>query len=277
MRSGIREASWPLIGAFVLLYAVWSAAVNLGFRANVPFLGTLTANWVGLAVLVVGLLLLVGRLRPRDVGLVLSDRRNGLLFTIACFVLIQAGVALAASAAAVPGVVNDWVGYGARTTLSLLVAQLFGNALLEEIAFRGFLLPQIFLKLRRGGVAALVLAALGSQALFALAHVPNRVWVAGVAPTELPGYLLLLFVIGLWFASIYLLTRNLFAVVGLHALVNVPMLRPVGGGDAGLDMTMALVYLVVSLGLAALWAWSRHRWRRDTLQVSAAQPLCSHK
>lgn len=253
-----------MIGSFVLLYAGWSAAVNLGFRANVPFLGTLTANLAGLALLVVGLLFLVGRLWPRDVGLIPADLRNGVVFTIVSFVLIQAGVA-AASLATGAGLVNGWADYGIRVTVTLLVAQLFGNALLEEIAFRGFLLPQFYLKLRRRGVWALVLAAMGSQALFALAHVPNRLWVTGAAPAELPGHLLMLFAMGLWFALVYLLTGNLFAAVGLHAIVNVPMLRPAGAGDAGLDVTMMVVYLVVSLGLAALWAWRRRGREPDRL------------
>lgn len=265
MKVEPREATWPLIGSFVLFYAAWSAAVNLGFRANVPFLGTLTANLAGLAFLVVGLLFLVGRLRPRDVGLVPADLRNGVFYTISSFVLVQVGV-IAASAATGAGVVNDWVGYGALATVSLLVAQLFGNALLEEIAFRGFLLRQLFLKLRRRGVAALVLAALGSQALFALAHIPNRLWVTGAAPSELPGQLLMLFVMGLWFAVVYLLTANLFAAIGLHAMVNVPMLRPVGAGDAGLDLTMSVVYLAVSLGLAGLWAWRRRVRERERVR-----------
>lgn len=257
MRVITREASWWLIGSFVLLYAAWAAVMNLGFKARVPFLGTLTANLAGSALIVVGLLFLVGRLRPSDVGLVGSDLRDGVLYTIASFALIQAGIAIAAAFAPTAELVNDWAAHGAGVTLSLLVAQLFGNALLEEIAFRGFLLRQLQLKLRPGGVTAVVLAALLSQALFALAHIPNRLWVKGAAPAELPVHLLPLFIMGLWFVAIYLLTRNLFAVVGLHAFVNVPMLSLTGAGGAGFDLTMMLIYLAVSLGLAALWAWHR--------------------
>ena len=179
MKDETREATWPLVGSFVLFYAAWSAAVNLGFRANVPFLGTLTANLAGLMLLVVGLLFLVGRLRPRDVGLVPTDLRNGVFYTISSFVLIQVGVA-AASVATGAGVVNDWIGYGALATVSLLVAQLLGNALLEEIAFRGFLLRQLFRKLHRSGAAALVLAA--REPLPAVIPAP----VGPIQPAEFP-------------------------------------------------------------------------------------------
>src|SRR5690606_28345218 len=180
---------------------------------------------------------------------------SGLLFTLAYFVAVQAAV-LVYAAATGARVVNDWAAVGAGTAAYLLAAQLLGNALYEEVVFRGFLLPQLFLELRGAGTAlALVLAPVVSQALFAVAHVPNRLWVTGLAPGELPGALLPLFLMGLFFALLYLLTVNLFAVVGVHALNNAQMLSLLvaGGRLAGAN---AVIVAVLALALAVggrLW------------------------
>lgn len=152
--------------------------------------------------------------------------------------------------------------------MAFLAAQLFGNALYEEVAFRGFLLPQFFRRFRRlGPAAAFVLAPLLSQLLFALAHVPNRLWVTGLVPANLPGSLIPLFVLGLYFALVYLLTDNLFAVVGLHSLINVPMLTLVADEGGDLYSLNALVTLSTSLLIAGVW-W----WRRTAVSERAQQP-----
>src|SRR5690606_18076529 len=207
---------------------------------------------------VMGLLFLVGRLRPADVGLRARDIGAGLIFTALYFGLLQL---LLLSYASLSGaqVVNLWARAGAVTAAYLLLAQLLGNALYEEVAFRGFLLPQLFLKLRRLGVAtAMVLAVVASQTLFSVAHVPNILWVRGAAPAELPSSLLPLFLMGLYFALLYLLTDNLFAVVGVHALNNEQMLSLLGAGGR-LDGANAVIVAVLALALAVGWRLWRAR------------------
>ncbi|HEX7039859.1 MAG TPA: CPBP family intramembrane glutamic endopeptidase [Trueperaceae bacterium] len=246
------------LALFLAAHAAFVIAVNLGFRARVPVLDTLTANLAGLAVLVGGLLLGAFGLRPADVGLRARDVPAGAAFTLAYFALVQAGL-LAYSLLTGAEVVDEWALAGAATAAYLLVSQLLGNALYEEVVFRGFLLPQLFLRFRRAGPAlALTLAPAVSQAAFALAHAPNRLWVTGLPPGDLPGALLPLFAMGLFFALLYLLTDNLFAVVGVHALNNHPMLSLVADG-ARLEGPYALVALVAALGLAGAWRLWRGR------------------
>lgn len=225
-----------------------------------PGLNTLTANLVGLALLVVGMLFVSARLKPGDVGLRARDIGSGLSFAVAYFGLSQVALLAFASLNGME-VVNLWVRAGAAAIAYLLLAQLVGNALYEEIAFRGFLLPQLFLKFRRVGVAAaFVLAPIASQALFALAHVPNRLWVTGLSPAELPGALLPLFLLGIYFSLLYLLTDNLFAVVGVHALTNEPLFALVDAGGRAMELPPFIIAVVVSLALAVAWRlWRRRR------------------
>ena len=254
-----RTVSWGFIGLYLVAHAAWAIAVNYGFRARLPGLDTLTANLSALALLVLGLLFVVGRLRPGDVGLRARDVGAGLAFTAVYFGVLQLALLAFASLSGVE-VVNLWARVGALTTAYLLLAQLIGNALYEEIAFRGFLLPQLVLKFRRLGIAAgIVLAVLVSQGLFALAHVPNRLWVTGLNPSQLPGALLPLFLLGLYFAMLYLLTGNLFAVIGVHALTNEPLLALVGADGRTLDMPHFLIAVALSLALAIAWRLWRAR------------------
>src|SRR5690606_19525312 len=257
-----RTVSWGFVGLFLVAHAAWAVAVNLGFRARLPGLDTLTANLVGLALLVVGLLFAVGRLRPADVGLRARDVGGGLAFTAAYFGLLQVALWVFAGLGGLE-VVNLWAGVGAATAGYLLLAQLIGNALYEEVAFRGFLLPQLFVKFRRlGRAVAIVLAALASQFLFALAHVPNRLWISGLSPAELPGALLPLFLLRLHFAALYLLTGHPFVVVGVHAINYEPLLALVGDGGQALDASYFGFALVVSLALAVTWRmWRQRRFR----------------
>lgn len=254
-----RTVSWGFVGLFLVAHAAWSIAVNLGFQARLPGLDTLTANLIGLGLLVLGLLFAVGRLRPGDVGLRVRDVGRGLAFTASYFGLLQLALLAFAGLSGVE-VVNLWAGVGALTAGYLLLAQLVGNALYEEVAFRGFLLPQLFLKFRRlGAAAAIVLAVLASQALFALAHVPNRLWVTGLGAAELPGALLPLFLLGLYFALLYLLTANLSAVVGVHALINEPLLALVDAGGRTVELPNFLISVTLGLVLAVAWRLWRHR------------------
>lgn len=117
-----------------------------------------------------------------------------------------------------------WREPGAMALLGGLLAQLFGNALAEETAFRGFFFVQL---LRRwSGVQArwrrISLAALASAALFALTHLPNRLLLQKVETGALLRDQLQLILAGCLFALVLLATRNLFTTTGLHALANDP-------------------------------------------------------
>ncbi len=190
-----------------------------GWLINLTFL-----RYVVLFLVIVGGLLFgIAKLKPGDMGLRMSDLLPGIVFTALVWIMIQL-VALVLNLVAFGRVTVDHIWLEPRGFTSMLGAlffgQLLGNALFEEMTWRGFLLPQCYFKLTRLdnhvrtriGIALLI-----SQLLFALYHIPIQLS-SGVNPLQLPLALLPILFIGLLLAVVYLRTGNLFLVVGLHAL-----------------------------------------------------------
>jgi membrane protease YdiL (CAAX protease family) len=178
-------------------------------------------------VIVGGLLFGVAKLKPGDVGLRLPDVLPGIAVTACGWIMIQL-VALVLNLAAFGHVTIDrvWLLPEGPTSMlgAILFGQLLGNALFEEMTWRGFLLPQCYFKLTRLQKRArtrIAIALLISQLLFALYHIPVELS-NGVSPFQLPLALLPIFLIGLLLAVVYLRTANLFIVIGLHALNDNP-------------------------------------------------------
>lgn len=186
--------------------------------------GTLVVNLILIAVLVGGVMLLYGRLRPGDLGLIAARLPGGLAATIALWLAAQ-GIHALAGLLTHGAIALDPRWYTAGIALiGLLLAQVIGNALFEEIAYRGFLFPQLFfqfsaLRHQRWGRCAAAVTAAG--AVFALSHIPNRIYL-GMTPDAIAVDLLLLVGWGLLYTLIYLRTDNLWLTVGIHALGNAP-------------------------------------------------------
>ncbi len=193
--------------------------------------GTLIAN-LGLILFVVVLCLgLWGGARARDLGLKRNDLEPAVALTLATWLFLNA--LNLAGAFASGQTVQTALGFEnavvMRKTLGDLLGQLFGNALYEEILFRAVLLVQFVLWLegrrpqrKRGN---LCLALLASQAIFALQHIPNRLafgtWSSGGdVALDMTG----VFVSGLFFAGVFVRTRNLLLAIGMHTLANLPSL-----------------------------------------------------
>jgi uncharacterized protein len=186
------------------------------------------------------------RQRGRDVGWRVSVLPGALLAGVVLWLLMQAPALLAGPAAwqTAPA----WR-EGLGVALGPLLAQLAATALVEETVFRGWLWPQLSARLAAHvvpGVAS-ILAAVASQAVFALLHLPALM--AGDAPVV--GTLVVLFATGLVFVAVYAATGNLFVAVVVHALGNAPtpLLQPPGGAPAPtmllLAGTLALVVVAV--------------------------------
>ncbi len=105
-----------------------------------------------------------------------------------------------------------------------LVDQLLFFAIAEESIYRGYLFPQLYLKLKRArqfSAGAYWTALLLSQAIFSLYHLPHRL--ANNTPIEdLPFQLVLLWFSGLLLCYVYLRSQNLLVAVVVHALGNAP-------------------------------------------------------
>jgi membrane protease YdiL (CAAX protease family) len=165
---------------------------------------------------------------------------------------------------------SSWYGYPEMTVASLTV-QLLGIALLEETVFRGFLLPQLYLKASRSLQRNVALGAASaiSLGLFILSHVPNWVISADIGVPELRDHLLWLIPFGTALTLVFLVTRNLFVAVGLHALWNAPLaLVPVSRPD------MARIWFTLVVALSLGWlAWRIQRKPRSTAATTARDPF----
>jgi len=210
---------------------------------------TLVYNLLVFVVIVLGILIGLGKLRLAELGLFRANLRRGVLVTLAVWGTVQV---LALGSAWLGDAPLRWnpaeQGNGVPFLIGALVAQLFGNALIEEICFRGFLLTQFLIKLRAryrlSPAQGVVLAVVFSQLFFALIHVPIRLH-QGMSAVSVLASLPETFLFGAFFAALYLRTRNLFVVVGVHALVDEPTSLTMSPIDP--------VALVLGVALLLLW------------------------
>lgn len=227
-----------------------------------PTGGLVSSTWVANAILlaaVVGLLRWNAGLNAADVGLTPRGFLPGLAATVLLWIGLNVFQASWAIHTHVPVEANrDWMQFGALRTVGVFLAQLLGNALLEEILFRGVLFEQLRARLLDRGAApirSLLLALLVSQLLFALIHVPLRLS-SGMPLDALPGELAVLFGLGVLLAMLYWRTGNLYVCVGVHALSNAPLLAVSQRLDVSSSgMTAAVAAVVIML------LWPRSRWR----------------
>jgi membrane protease YdiL (CAAX protease family) len=223
----------------------------------VPF-GTLLVVAVG------GVLFLIGRLRASDLQLQRSALAIAAL-TIGLVWLINQVIGAATSLLTIGTIAIDqrWTTPGVGPTLLWTVVMLFGTALFEEIAFRGMLYPQLVLKLRKvtGANATPVVAALLSQLVFAVSHLPGHVVIRHTTGGALLVQLALQMVAGILLLLVYLRTRNLWIAVGLHALADAP--APLVQGT--LSWEVPLLVLLIA------WPWLvRRSEQRGLAPIEAA-------
>lgn len=267
---------WVLVAMLVYCaaVAVWVFSPAFPMEA-LRRLQASTDGWIAATLVItltigLGQLALVfgpGRQRPRDVGWRTSALPAAFAATLVAWLAMNAST-LAASLAT-GTLLQRQAGWAKGGVLpGALIAQLAGTALMEETVFRGWLWPQIALRLSRrlSARTAWIGALLASQGLFALLHVPVRL-AGGASMGEVATMVLGLFLVGIVFALLYAATRNLFFVVGLHALGNAPTLLAEPQGPAP-----TLVMLGVAVVIATLWAWRRHRGPR---RASVLAPLVS--
>lgn len=233
----VHLASWPtLAGALILYFALNYLVVFVLFPSGtLGILSRPTAGLVSSTLLAnasMSLVLLVflkwfGGLTANDLGLRSNAWIAAIALTVAVWLALNLFQIVWAAIERAPLAVNpDWHRLGTPSTLGRFLGQLLGNALFEEVLFRGLFFQQISLHLMRGGVPrvrALVFSLVISQAIFAVAHVPLRLS-SGMTLGALPAELALLFVLGVMLALLYWRTGNLFLVVGIHALSNAPLL-----------------------------------------------------
>jgi hypothetical protein len=260
MRESIRsrEVGWTTLilflitstGVSVLLLAVRRVGplgrllAGPAWRENLLFFALL------LLVVVGGVIFGIGQLRPSDVGAERSKLREGAITLATVWVIMQFVTALGAVVGGEPIVVaRTWSNPGVSGTLIWAAVMFLGTAAYEEIAFRGFLYPQLYLKVPGSPRTRFWVALLSSQLVFALGHAP-----AHLVIRHLSGALLMRMLVLQWFAGImllllYLRTRNLWIVMGIHGLADAP--APLFQGAMGWEYS--LVVLLIG------WPWLTRR------------------
>ncbi len=258
----IRPAALIVIIAFFILHVVLNALNNLVlFQSSLydPLTiatsglinATLQANVLMLVILVGGVLMAWGKLCPPDFGLIWSGLPRAALLTVVIWLVIQGVLVLIAAANEQPITLDaTWTQFGVAPVLGALIGQVFGNALFEEIGYRGFMLPQAYLRLNiRQRWLRVIAALLISQLLFALIHLPS--WIANGQDilANAPRVMML----GIFFALFYLVTGNIFLSIGVHALGNrpTPLVAAPGVDSSLLVLAVSLIILI------GLWLWQR--------------------
>ncbi|HUG39900.1 MAG TPA: type II CAAX endopeptidase family protein [Longimicrobiales bacterium] len=214
---------------------------------------------------VVPFVFLRARLRPRDIGLEARKLGRGVVVVAALWLATQLGLALLALLADEPlRPARLWLRPSAPAgPLGFLAAMLVVMTAVEEATFRGFVLPQLWLRLPGSARVRTWGAVLGSAVLFALVHIPSRRFLYGLDTAGLAASLAALVAFGIFMAVIYLRTANLWVAGGVHALMNAP--TPLL--DAPVPPLLVLVPLV--LGLVVLWPRLPGGGRRPLLAGTA--------
>lgn len=238
---------------------VFSRPDGLSRRAHLATDGWVNENLVLFApltlLIVGGLVRGWGRQRLSDLGLRRGWAGQCLLALAAGWLAVQAlavAAALLAGGSLAPH--PAWARHGAGAVLGLLIAMVLGTALFEDGVFRGYLLPQVYLRLGRwvGGHRTRAAAALLACALvFSLFHLPTILLNRDPSAPAVVGALAYMALGGLMLGLLYLRTGHLGIVIACHALVNAPTLlvaSPVNGsllaGLVGVAAVIAGPWLV---------------------------------
>ncbi|BDQ03346.1 CPBP family intramembrane glutamic endopeptidase [Ignavibacterium sp.] len=128
-----------------------------------------------------------------------------------------------------------------------LLGQLFGNAAFEELIYRGILFLQFYLllKTKNNIKKSLFYSVIISQIIFALIHIPNRLIINQV--NNLGTDLMILFTAGSVLTLIFIITRNLLFLIGIHALINQPF------NLIETDFPMRIIISILVIISAAFW------------------------
>lgn len=253
----VRETSWRIIVVFLIVQMV---LVTVLIKYYHPFFVSISkwTHWIIhpdllfatilVLLIIVGIIFIIGRLRPADVGLTTYQIPAALHVTAIFWIVTQ--IFLIIVSVFYTGTVElhpNWTNPGVIASLGFFVAMLIGMALYEEVAFRGFLFRQIYIKFQ--GSHRTMLSALISSVLFAVTHIPTRLINAQMELDALMFQMVVLTFAGLFGVLLYIRTKNLFMVIGIHALVNAPTQL--------FQSNISPFVLTVTLSVALWWIWPK--------------------
>lgn len=225
----VKPTNWGIILLALVGFAFLTWLINeVVFPSDVLdsvtsslFQGTLVVNLFGFAVIIVGIVTGLGKLRWRDIGFEPSKIAKGAFYALAYWLALQSVLLFVGIFESGSVQLNStWETRNVSLIIGLLIAQVFGTALKEEAFYRGFLLPQLFLKFKRGKRDKLLFylagAILVSSLIFALMHIPSVIRFEN----SIQRSLFIHTVGGIVYSLFYIYSGNLFFVIGVHALSN---------------------------------------------------------
>ncbi len=274
-----REQSWIfVIGSYILdvllivflMFVVypngWLSPID--YATNGIINTTLIASFTLFLIIVVLLICLIGKGNLGNLGLSPGKLAVGIIVFFGMYIFLNFILLIINVAAQNPLIWYPYWLYSGTPSLTwdvgTLLGQIFGNVLLEEVFFRGFLWIQFsrkFAKLMNNSTWGLILGALISNFLFSLLHVPSLIS-QGFYGSTIAMALLLLFGVGMLMTAIYLITENIFIAMAVHVFYNISfaLFDPIFS-------TRLLIIFITVVGLT-IWAIVKVKLKSNTDELA---------
>lgn len=185
-------------------------------------------NYTVYIIVIIGIIIAwPGKISGKSVGLIKTKVFPALGYTLGIWIIPQLIILIYLTITGGQFILSEfWLKYGLVTGLGVICGQFFGNALYEEVIFRGFLVPQFYRRfsksIRKIETKALIFSIILSQLVFALIHIPNRIHNGESNVINLLIVILPIFLIGVFLTILYLRSQNLFLCIAIHSLMNYP-------------------------------------------------------
>lgn len=168
--------------------------------------------------------------------------RNGVILGIISWLIIQASVFLYMLLSGNPLSLHPNI----NKEIGALLGQLFGNALTEELIFRGIFFLQLYIIFRKrfSERKAFLISIIVSQLFFAVHHLPNRIFIKHYANFLFIDQIKLL-IMGVLFVLFYIKTKNFALTVIIHSLFNHPL--RLFNGDFLYVLNVLILFLITMI------------------------------
>jgi hypothetical protein len=208
-------------------------------------------NYVPMFIIMGLLLVVVGRLRCNDLGLIRQRFLPAVAWVLCTWIAAQLFFLLThlGDISLDPA----WHGRVVKTISNAVTGQMLGNALYEEMFWRAFVISQVVLllvhRMKWTLAKALALSIILSTILFAVSHLPHD-FAHDLTVQQIIGLQVARLAGGLAFAGVFLLSNNIFIAIGLHSLSNYNLSLFKGGNSELAQAFITLVPLLVLVILA---------------------------
>ena len=232
------EKSWVFISGSYLLDVIliiflmfvvypngWLSPIDFATEGVIST--TLVASLSLFFIIIILLISIIGKEKLGNLGLKSVKLPVGIIAFFGLYLLLNIVLLITNVAVQQPTI---WYPYwlstgspGLTWDIGSLLGQIFGNVLLEEVFFRGFLFIQIskkFTKSMQNSTWGIVIGAILSNFLFSLLHIPSLIR-QGFHGSRMALILLLLFGVGILLTAVYFITENIFIVMSVHVFYNV--------------------------------------------------------